>query len=51
MYYEINSKTKMDVPSLFYEKVASLNKLRIKMNSNLSLYDFCKEYKTVPTTL
>jgi hypothetical protein len=43
LYYEANPNTKMDVPSFVYEKVEAANKRRISQNSNLSLYDFCKQ--------
>jgi len=42
LYYEANPNTKMDVPSFAYEQVEAANKRRIKANSELSLYDWCK---------
>lgn len=42
LYYDINPNSKMDVPSMFYEK---LEKEWIKWReseSNSSFYDFCK---------
>ena len=43
LYYEANPNTKMDVPSMVYEKVENANKRRIKAQSKLSLYDWCKQ--------
>ena len=43
LYYEANPNTKMDVPSFAYEKVEASNRRRIKAQSNLSLYDWCKK--------
>lgn len=43
LYYEANPSTKMDVPSFAYEKVEEANKRRIKAQSELSLYDWCKK--------
>lgn len=43
LYYEVNPKTKMDVPTYAYVKIEHANKRRIEENSNLSLYDWCKQ--------
>lgn len=43
LYYEENPNTKMDVPSFVYEKIEASNKRRIASNSELSLYDWCKQ--------
>lgn len=43
LYYEANPTTKMDVPSFAYEQVEAANKRRIAAQSNLSLYDWCKQ--------
>jgi len=43
LYYEANPSTKMDVPSFAYEKVEAANRRRIKAQSKLSLYDWCKK--------
>jgi len=43
LYYEANPSTKMDVPSYAYEQVESANRRRKKAQSNLSLYDWCKQ--------
>ena len=43
LYYEANPSTKMDVPSFAYEKVEAANKRRVKAQSKLSLYDWCKK--------
>lgn len=43
LYYEANPGTNMDVPSFAYEQVEAANNRRIKANSELSLYDWCKE--------
>lgn len=42
LYYEVNPKTKMDVPSFAYMSVENANKRRVATNSELSLYDWCK---------
>ena len=42
LYYEANPNTKMDVPSFVYEKVEAANSRRIKAQSKLSLYEWCK---------
>ena len=42
LYYEANPNTKMDVPSFAYEKVEVANSRRIKAQSKLSLYEWCK---------
>ena len=42
LYYEANPTTTMDVPSFAYEQVERANKRRIKSNSELNLYDWCK---------
>ena len=46
LYYESNPNTKMDVPSSAYEKVELANTRRIKVQSKLSLYDWCKKEMT-----
>ncbi len=46
LYYESNPNTKMDVPSFAYEKVELANIRRIKAQSKLSLYDWCKKEMT-----
>lgn len=43
LYYEANPNTKMDVPSFAYEKVEGSNRRRIKAQSKLTLYDWCKK--------
>lgn len=43
LYYETNPNTKMDVPSYAYEKVEAANNRRIKTQSKLSLYEWCKK--------
>lgn len=43
LYYEANPDTKSDVPSFAYEQVEGANKRRIKAQSNLSLYEWCKK--------
>ena len=43
LYYEANPNTKMDVPSFAYEQVESANKRRKNAQSELSLYDWCKQ--------
>ena len=43
LYYEANPSTKMDVPSFAYKKVEAANRRRIKAQSKLSLYDWCKK--------
>lgn len=43
LYYEANPNTKMDVPSFVYEKVEKANYRRLAENSQLSLYDWCKQ--------
>lgn len=43
LYYDINPNSKMDVPSMFYER---LEKEWVKWKdsySELSFYDFCKK--------
>lgn len=42
LYYEANSNTKMDVPSIAYEQVEKANKKRLEAGSTLNLYDWCK---------
>lgn len=42
LYHEANPNTKMDVPSYAYERVEAANKRRIKSNSKLDLYTWCK---------
>ena len=43
LYYEANPNTKKDVPSFAYEQVETENLRRIKSQSKLSLYDWCKQ--------
>lgn len=43
LYYEANPNTKMDVPSFAYEQVELANKRRKHAQSELSLYDWCKQ--------
>lgn len=42
LYYEDNPDTKMDVPSYAYERVEGANKRRLKVKSQLTLYEWCK---------
>ena len=42
LYYEANPNTRMDVPSFAYEQVEKANNRRVRANSKLSLYDWCK---------
>jgi capsule polysaccharide export protein KpsE/RkpR len=43
LYYEANPNTKMDVPSFAYEKVEAANRRRNAAQSDLSLYEWCKQ--------
>ena len=43
LYYETNPNTKMDVPSFVYEQIEAANRRRKIANSELSLYDWCKQ--------
>lgn len=45
LYAEANPKTKMNVPSFAYEEVEKSNHRRIKANSDLNLYEWCKNEK------
>lgn len=41
LYYAINPETRMDVPSIAYEKVENLHRYYELCGSTLSFYDFC----------
>ena len=43
LYYESNPGTKMDVPTFAYIQVEEADRRRIKAQSKLSLYDWCKK--------
>lgn len=43
LYYESNPSTKMDVPTFAYVEVEAADRRRIKAQSKLSLYDWCKK--------
>jgi len=43
LYYEANPNTKMDVPSFAYEQIEAANIRRKRAQSELSLYDWCKQ--------
>lgn len=47
LYYEANPTTKMDVPSFAYEQVEKANHRRLASNSELSLYDWCKQEQAI----
>lgn len=41
LYYAINPTTRMDVPSIAYEKVEDLYSYYKKCESGVNFYDFC----------
>ena len=41
LYYDLNPKTKMDVPSSFYEKLESYFDVWAREQPPLSFYDYC----------
>ena len=43
LYYDINPKSKMDVPSIFYERVENEFKKWSESRVNISFYDHCKQ--------
>ena len=43
LYYDINPKSKKDVPSFFFEKLEKKWIEWKENNSKLSFYNFCKE--------
>ena len=48
LYYDINPETKMDVPSIAYEKVESLHKYYELCGSGVDFYSFCHARLTPP---
>ena len=42
LYREANPTGNMDTPSSIYEKIEQLDRVRISVESELNLYDWCK---------
>jgi hypothetical protein len=43
LYYDINPNSKMDVPSMFYERLEKECVKWKESGSELSFYDYCKK--------
>lgn len=46
LYYDINPNSKMDVPSIFYERLEKEWDKWMDTKSELQFYDFCKSQIT-----